>query len=289
MYQIFSAVNDIFLLLTYVGCVEGLQVCSGNQATSCDWYTKNYFLMFYAAYLSIPLCNVPFILSACLAVSMTIDRVFALSKPTMHMAIKHSRHQAVAFFCSFVIVLLTNVADGLQFGVGEAPGGGYKLLKNTEYTASNLAAATVYSRNIILFICVIGLIVFNSVLLQLYRKKQEKHIELTGKNPAKAAEVRAQQTTLVVLVTCQSVLLSISAMVSISHYMCKIYVPGYRACYGSVTSAWMNGMQMITDGPKFYVVFAVNANFRRATLEILKSFLAIFKRDMTVVQSVRNN
>lgn len=274
LYQIFLTVAEIIDVII-LAALEASLKWSGSQDEGLAWFRNSYFLMFYAAHVAIPLCHTMSIVTLLLSVSLVTDRLFAITKPFAYRNINRKKHQGLAVVISLLISILSTLYNARIFEVipSNETNYFYKIQPDVPYVTSTLAYSLEYLCNGIRIIGLLTLIIFNIVLVQVYRKRLRTVINGntgTSHDKQKEAETRAVERALFVQAISQSLFTGITTFSYIAFYTGAYSIPNFNSCEAFVFAPVLNITLMACDMADTCVTVVVNKKSRDIFLKLFR-------------------
>lgn len=273
-YQIFLALSKICEIFFFSLFTATYKWCAGIEYdVKADWFQKSYPLMFFAVHLSCPLFLCFLMISLFISVSMTADRIFALTKPFTYKNINHRRHQIVAVSVCCIICVLCNVPAimhlKLEFHNDTSK---YKGILDEEYNGTPMAMALGHLRTGIRFVGIIALIVLNVVMVMAFRKRIRKVGQMTDSD-SKEKKRRAEEKVLLILSVWQSVLICAALVPHSIHLIIEYASVKYLMCYGGTLAApLVDTIIQVGDAIDIFVLIAINKRIRRSVLRVFPCY-----------------
>lgn len=259
MYQLVMAINNMVYLFANALYVVMLHWCSGLSSSGDMWFKKSYSLMWIAGHLATPFINFCLINSVLFLLCISGDRLFALIFPLKYKNINYKRHQVVAFITCVLISLITNVPDVWICAVEQE--NDFYILSFSD--SCGIACSVMgHLRDGLLMGGPLLLIVWNSIIVHLYRKRNKKVNQMTSHNDAQEAKRKIYEKTLIILTIYESVLCVASSLIPVGYYIAAFISPWFQECGILAFQAVLDGMSELLDLLMYYLLFAVSKHFR---------------------------
>lgn len=264
-YQIFLTANETVEIVAYLLasiCVFWFSGFSGTEGAK--WFRSNYTLMWFASHIAIMQLNMLITNSLLLSLAVVADRLFALTKPFVYKAINHKCHQNVAITVCFVLGIATSIFGYFQFTATlDQETGLYTLEINVPFVTSDIANILAQIRNAVRVFSLIALVISNTVLVVLYRKRNNKVTKLTSTVDKKKKERKDMEKTLTFLTIFQCLFNSISMLALVSFYAAFYILPSFSVCESLLWAPLLDGTLQFLDLADLYVVFSISKKFRQ--------------------------
>lgn len=265
IYQIFVVLSETGEIVAYVLYVASLEWWSGLERPGAKWYNSCYACMWYSAHVSVALANAFITTSLMLSISMTIDRVLALSKPFSYKQFKHKVNQIISLSVCVIIGFGTSIYQCLVYELYYDPVASVYVLKVNE---SFLTGFTCFFfgqfRNAIRIAGVLMIFVCNILLLYFFHKTPA--VQTTT---AQEKKKRDRERTLAIVAACQSLLNMTGMSFLISYYIWDYSSPTFYKTVALLFRPIVDAAMQVTDLADFYVLMVVSKAFRRMVITSL--------------------
>lgn len=276
LYQILLIVSEGLEIVTnlfYLASMFWLRYIS--------WFLNCYSCQWFRAHLATPLVNSMVTNTLLLSILLTLDRLYALTKPVQYHILTNNRkkYYIQIFLCNIIVICLSfssSVFDCFRFKLVLTEKNIYEFAVNEEFVESSLANSLAQVRNFIRLLGLIGLIISNIALIYVYRKKIKQHENLTHES------MKQNEKTLTSLTVYQNSLNTLNTTVLTSYYILIYVKPVFHLCYRYLSGPCVDAIFMLTNSVNFYLIFLFN---RRVRETIFASFPFLRKCTRTVSPS----
>lgn len=270
-YQIALTTSEFSELLSGVGyCM--VMICLWNPNGSAVWYQSNYALMWFAAHLAVPLCNMCYLTSGLLSISMAADRVLAISRPVMYKNMNHSLLRTASIVVSVTLGVGTSVFDCFRYSNPQKnpdSEGVYYVEDDLVYMESTIAKALSWIRDALRLCALAALILLNIALVRVYLKHSRHIAKMTGQTAEARREKRKAkgEMTLGLLALFQVLFRFISTFAVSTYYIVLSSRPTFDLCESLLWSPILDAVMYLTNVADFYVILLISKQFRRLIFE----------------------
>lgn len=273
LYQLFLEITECFRIVAFIFYLLAF-LGSGIERDGYGWYQKNYFLMWYTAYMAVPV--VTFLAMCCnlLNVAMAADRVFALLKPFVYKTIKHKSHQCVALVLSLLLGFSVTLLNFRLFKLQNI-GDRYIVVVDIDYVGTLASMVLFHIANNTRTVCLLMLIASNVIILHKFRKHLRHKAKMNTTETSRSEKKREvrdkgkKERSLIFLTTAQSFF---GTLTRLSHilFMTAVYtVPTFHICDNSLYAPLFNVGQMCCDIAKIFVIASCDRKTRDTVRKLL--------------------
>lgn len=239
-YQVVLSVHGIWQSILYIPCIIDI-IYNWSSIDTITWYRKNYILMWFSSHLSLPLFDIAYTTNQLLVLTMTIDRIFAISRPLRYKQINQKKYIKILsiIFCIFLSIStgLCECFNYLDPIIIELNNYNFYIINpNIDFLETKLYQILEYSRNIFRIAIVVILIFLNTALVILFQKKNKKKLNKPiSKNSAILESEKQKVETekrMLRLIVIQLIFALISSTATESFYIIHLVEPGFDECEG---------------------------------------------------------
>lgn len=267
-YQMFSAFCDMLAVITIFLCNLTIDNLAGFRLPGSLGFQQNYALMWYSARLAAPLDQASITAMMLALLSMSADRLLAMTRPFLYKTINHKRHQALAaFFCLFV-GFSTSAFDMFRYDIRQN-GDRYKIVIDYDYVATPTAAALAMVRNVTRVVGNVALVACNVIMVITYRMSVRK-TGVVSDNDERLARRKRTERTLLALTLCQSIYSTVSMCIWNVYFGLAYNNPSFTSCTGKLMAPASHLVEQVGEIVQFFVMYAVSKQFRATIIDCLR-------------------
>lgn len=261
MYQLINAFGTTCEMVFHILYICTSKLWAGMGPTDgAIWFRRIYPLMVYATYVANTAYNTFLCSSMLFSLSMSIDRIFALTKPFLYKNINKSHHQLAAFIISMVISFGITIPDSFRYKVIQTADESYAKVYNPDNSNSVYAKVMVHVRNTVFMVGVVLLVVSNTALLRLFRNRNAKVKVITGTSQNEKLR-KKKEKTLIFLSLAQACSVTIK-MTGLALLFALLYYPVFATCGVRLYDPLFTATQELVDIIELYMIFALSDRCR---------------------------
>lgn len=288
LFQIFVAIVELYGVVSFTWYTQARYLWSGIAKLGQNWFMKCWFCMFVDAHFHTQ--GQTMMCSLMLTLCMTLDRIYALTKPVLYNKVQSRKGQqwAIFIFCVF-LPFFTALPAGFYFmTTWNEEQGMYNNVYNAPWRTLLLSLLNVQFW--LKLIVTLGLVGSSLVLALIYRKRMKKrHKTMTIANKETEEANMRKVRTLFWLTFIQSTLDIIAMGAEFSYNLISWVTQmwpslGDNDCISVVIAPFTDGARAVTDMADFYIVFALMPSFRQMVIKSVKQTFKIGSNTVALVE-----
>jgi hypothetical protein len=240
-----------------------------RQSSLATWFKSNYFCMWYYAHLSSPILNSLMTTLLLLSVCTTADRIYALYDSSKYASSNHKRRRAVTVVLCLLLGFLSSFHDCFRKNVITTNNSNYELDFNKNVEVITILNIFSQIRNGLRLLGLVILLIFNAILLCLYKNRFIKPQRNSMVNRSETQNMQRKESgkVLLILTLYQSVISTVTLGLVIVFYILVYTLPDFVSCGVLLMSPITDLACELSYAMDFYVLVLISTKFRKLVID----------------------